>query len=169
MSRYKPHTFQTDIESALETFYADIEGLAEEVREVVDSAPEGLANSPRIETMSETADTLEGIQSTDLPEDVVKKIAALEVALGEAEFTSVSVTHQVRGGKKRGQESRAVRRDNACASGRAVVDSLREWAEADTDDSDEHQEAREEASTFADELEAQIDEAEGCEFPGMRG
>lgn len=167
MARYKSDTVTTMIHAAIETFYGDLQGLAEEIRESLDSVPEPLQGTDRNTTMGNTADVLEGLEDPGAPDEFPND--------------TISVDIMVRGGKKRGSESRAVRRDNAVAHANAALDALRGWIENQEieENPEDNEEEREERAALAEivegvedycnTLEEHIGEAEECEFPGMRG
>lgn len=111
MSRYRPETAKSSALSAIENMFSMAEDLASEAREVCDSIPESLQSGGRGEAFGCTADVLEGLRAPDAPENCP-----------DPECT---VTEMVRGGKKRGQESRAIRASNAAAHGRAGADAIR--------------------------------------------
>jgi hypothetical protein len=169
---YKQEIIKTTAENAISSFYSEIEELAGEVREVVDNAPEGLAESSRIQTMGEAADTLEECQEPDAPK-----------GLWDAFSTEISVSLQVRGGKKRGSESRAVRCSNAASQAQSAIEAVRGWCDEKEEALQEEQEKAalaveyveslesliNEARTYCDEIEEHVGNAEGAEFPGMMG
>ena len=135
----KTQSHNTTIEDAISTAFSIIEDLANEVREVVDNAADtNFASTQRIQTLEETADTLE---NTDEP-TVPPGLHALEVTV---------VTFVKR------RQSRADRRDEACAYLAAVIELLQERE----DDA--------EAEELAGELENIQGEWDGAEFPGMYG
>ena len=181
--KYKSHLLNIPIDSAISDFYSELEELAGECREVVDGAEGGRAETQRIQTLGDTADTLEQVSTPDEP-DYPKEVAEIKV-----EFY-----HQVPRSKRQ-QCSRAVRRDNASAGASAAINELREWCDTQEEALDEGRkndegnpedasegaialvtrmrEEREaliqEIRDYCDEVEAHISEAEGAEFPGMMG
>lgn len=146
MSRYQLKTIELFALDAIDIFYADIEELANEARDIVDNAPGSLQDSPRNQTLAETADTLEGLVSSKEDAPAIENAPKAKIGIS------------VLGGKKAGGESRAVRLANACSHASAGVEALRELEEGNED-----------LSTWLDTVEEHISEAEGCEFPGMFG
>ena len=177
MARLKYKSFNGSFETALSTL-SELESLAEECREIVDNASEGLKNTQRIQTFEQTADTLEGIDvNVDIPDSLTDEV----VDWSEGEQT-----------RKGRSLSRADRRDNAIAGAQAVAERCREienedepeleerredetdegWSERESMWNAEHDEwetRKDDACTLADTLEELIGEVEGCEFPGMYG
>jgi len=119
--------------------FGELQELADECREVVDNAPEGLNATPRIETLDETASTLEGLDAPDIP----------------AELAEIKITLP----KQRKPRSRRDRRDNALGTLTVCIEAL--------DAVEENDPRRKEAADLRDELESASSEAEQCEFPGM--
>lgn len=164
MSRYKLETIKTSVPNAIDIFYADTESLAEELREIVDNAEGGLAETPRIQTLGETADILEGIdgckpelsmEAEELLRDVVATVGVM-----------------MRGGRKRGAESRATRASNIANFGRAAAEEMRGVVEKLREDEAEAEKLGDELQELeeaADALDEAADEVESAEFPGMFG
>lgn len=159
MGSYKNVTTETNV-SSVEDACSALEELASECREIVDNAEGGLAETARIQTFGETADTLEGISTPDIPECVAD--------------LPMTVVTQASTRKGRG-ESRNVRCANEVAVLSAARDAVDEWINTRTGeiedaggtvDDDEDVQA---AVEFVGELENIIGDAEGCEFPGMFG
>lgn len=142
---YKMVTCSNSVRSLIADGVSQLEELASECREMVDNASEGLAETQRIQTFGETADALEGISEPDMPDE-------LDTVLD----TVVAFSESVPTRKGRGT-SRSVQRDNAVSMLSAAVEALQ-----DVDDN-------EAADELATEVQNIIDEAEGCEFPGMYG
>ncbi len=183
MSRYKNEIVRVSVLDALSNFYSELSELRDECQEVVDNAPESLQSSPRIETMQETTYAL------DLEE---KMVEGEGIRIVET-MDPVEVCLSVRGGRKRGQESRAVRCGNAVAYGRAFVDAVIELVERESEEieqgradgnpedlsegalalafsmQDERLGALEKLEHLCEEIEEDIDAAGGAEFPGMMG
>jgi hypothetical protein len=134
----------TTVAEAIAGACEELNELAQEVREVVDSAPEGLNQSGRIQALDETASTLENL---DLEPDV-------PLALGE-----LKVTYEVTPPSK--LRSRAARAAEAIFLLRECITVL----EAIPDTDDNHKAAKE----LVAELDNIAYEAESCEFPGMYG
>lgn len=159
--------------------YTDVQELRDEVREVVENAGENLSQTQRIQTLSETADTLDG--SADDEPTVPEGLENLKI--------SYSTFHAY--GRK--GDSRATRMMNAVALMDGVIDALNEFiedADAPIDnlvpegldgafmaiseeqlaESDKRAEAlKNEAETLRDEIENAKGEFEGVEFRGMYG
>ena len=103
----KTKSLNMTLEEAVGSAYSMIEDLANEVREVVDAAADtNFASSQRIQTLEETADTLENASEPTVPDELSK----LEVTVGVM----------------RGVRSRNDRRNEACSYIACVVDVLRE-------------------------------------------
>jgi hypothetical protein len=145
--RSVPH--KSTVGAAADDARSELTTLGEECREIVDNASEGLANTQRIQTLGETADTLEGLNEVDIPEKVQE--------------VEVEWTEQVPYDKRRGP-SRDTRCSNAVQCLQACAEALRTWAEDAPDE-----EAESEAHSTADELDEIAGEAESLEFPGMFG
>jgi hypothetical protein len=125
--------------------------LGNECREIVDNASEGLAQTQRIQTLDEVAGTLENLDTPDLPECV--------------RDLGISYQEQV-WRRKRGGPSRNARRSNETAVLFAVVGALEEWLD---DEANAEHDDRDEVESAKDELQNIAEEADGCEFPGMYG
>jgi hypothetical protein len=161
---YKAIQQETTPLEAVQNFYGDIETLAADVRELVDNAS-GTAteNTGRIQTMSETADLLEGLEMPEAPE-LPEALTGMKIKV----FVSVPKS-------KKSQPSRAVLCENACSYGRAGTEAVLEWCDAEDNrleeaasrDAAQRYEFHELLREWADEVNAHIDEAEGAEFPGM--
>jgi len=174
--KYKTNT--GSFETALAGL-ADLEELASECREIVDNATEGLAQTQRIQTMSETADALENIETAvDIPDSLTDEVVSWTEAYPSRKGRSLS---------------RSNRRNNAIAGAQQVIDACRaisddveepeeptredgeseadydkrhdEWA----DEQQEWQTRHDDAEELADTLEGIVNEVEGLEFPGMYG
>jgi len=133
--------------SSIDDAFSELQSLGEECREVVDNSGDQLANTSRIQTLDETASTLENFSEFDIPECVA------EVAIT---YTELEPTRKGRAA------SRVVRRDNAVAVLRAALDVLEEW-QAEQAAHDDIEEVEELARCVSE----MVDDAEGCEFPGM--
>jgi hypothetical protein len=133
--------------SSIEDATNALEELGGECREVVDNASEGLSQTQRIQTLSETADALDCLQSWDIPEAVRE----LPIEYDESVPT-----------RKRMQPSRSVRCANATSVLQAALEALEAWQA----DNEKHEEI-DEVQQLCSELEELISAAEGCEFPGM--
>lgn len=155
---YKSVSQKMKIADAVSAFYADIEELAMEARDIVENASENLAQTNRIQTFEATADTLEGLQAPDEPE-WPEVLQAMEVTI------SVAVPRA-----KGRATSRSVRCENAASYARAAIDSVREWCdEAEGQAEPPSDDVLTELREWCDEVEGHVDEAEAVEFPGMYG
>jgi N6-adenosine-specific RNA methylase IME4 len=135
-----------DLESALAVAFVQITSVAGECREIVDSAPEGLSESERIQVLGATAETLAQVEQPQV-------IAAL---------ADVDVIYTTTLPKRKDRSvPRATRMLDAMGILVACMDALDKITDRDT----RHVAAR--------DLHADLDriklEAEGCEFPGMYG
>ena len=155
---YKLVEFDDTAIGAIETFYSDIDGLAEEAREVVESAPESLKSAARIQTMSDSADTLERIELPYIPDDAPD--IKIKVKL-----------HRPK--RKADNTSRATRCENAALVADAGISAIEGWIaemkEAEGERSDDERAKIDEWQTFVDAVREHIAETESVEFPGMRG
>lgn len=158
---YKYVTRNMKIEDAVSSFYADIEELASEARDIVENATEALAQTSRIQTFEATADTLENLQASDTPQ-LPEALQTMEITVGLAEPRN-----------RRQSTSRAVRCENAAGYARAVIDAVREWCDEVEAEEDIEKRPGDDVLTelreWTDELEGHVDEAEATEFPGMYG
>jgi len=141
--------------SAIESFYSDIAELAEEAREIVDNAPESLQSSPRIETLSETADTLERIEQRDPPDTAAEQKFKVKLYVPK---------------RKSDRISRAVRLENAAILADQACGMIGSWCDAQADElEDGADDPTEEWRLFIEEVREDIEQAESVEFPGMMG
>lgn len=137
----KMETRTMPIAEAVSYALGEIQSLAEETREVVDGASGTPRESTqRIQTLDETASTLEGLEEPSIDEAII-----MEVTFSEALPRS-----------RRKGLSRASRRDNATSALDAAIQALTDA------DNENYQE-------LIDDLERIKDEADGVEFPGMFG
>lgn len=158
---YKAQQMQGDFNDVSSAF-SDLEGLRDEVREIVDNASDGLRETQRIQTLESTADTLDGVSEPDLP-------SCLE---GHTFGYAIMVNTNPKKGA-----SRSVRCANACAvfsaAAEAARDLLTESQERrDTPDASEDDISADDeggVETFIDECEEVVNECESLEFPGMFG
>ncbi len=147
----------SSIADAISGGYGDLTELRDEVRDIVDNAPEGLADSQRIQTLGETADELDNYADSepDVPSE------------GIYESLKDAPAHWTENRLKSRSRSRATRRDEAVTMLQAAVDGIQQWmddqveAKADADVSD--------AQQLMGDVQEAIDSAEGVEFPGMFG
>jgi len=149
--RLKSTRYSTTVESLVDEAYAEIECLAEEMRERFDNMPENLQGGDIGCRVEEAADALEGIDRVDYPDDL-------------SEITTVFYPTL-------NCDSRADRAAEAASQLRHAVDVLREWQDEQTvkanEDGSEEEVDPAIAAEFADELENHADELEGVDFPGM--
>ena len=163
---YKHQLIHCGVIACVEHFYSEIEELASECREVVDNATGGLAETQRVQTLGETADTLENIQNN---EDISSLLSDKECE----ELIQVGIMIKVK--SKRTPPSRDVRASNAISHATAAVEWLTAWYEnleeqyPDEDDESELKASIEAVKEFVSTLEDHISEVEGAEFPGMFG
>jgi len=136
------------LQGAIEDGYSRLAELRDECQEIVDNASDGLRETQRIQTLDETANTL---SETDSEIDVPETIAELIVNYTEDRRKSKS-------------HSRATRCSEATELLSAAKSVAEEWLleNEGTNEGDEVQ-------SFIDELDEMINNAEGCEFPGMYG
>lgn len=145
--------------SLVEDAYSVIEDLAGEAREIVDGASNtGLENTQRIQTFSETADTLEDLSIPDLPD-----------VFDEVEVVRLPTISNATG--------RAHRMGEALSDMQLACDEVEKWledkkqsGEAATEDEDEKEELDEsEIESAIKDIRDAVNAAEGVEFPGMYG
>ena len=142
MEKIKSKTEKTTIADVISQAYGELEALAQEAREIVDNATEGLQQTQRIQTFESTADELESISEATVPEAVA----------------SIEIEYPVWQNARKGRGlSRADRCSWACALLDCVVDALSEKGDI------------EEIAEFTDTLESDKSSVEGGEFPGMYG
>lgn len=136
------------LEDVVGMAFQDIEELASEIRDTVDNATEAQAATQRMQTLGETADTLENW--TDPPEipNIGKE---LPVTYPEHEVRELN--------------TRAKRRDAAVEKLDACVQAIHEWLEVH----DEFKEKEEysDMDSLADNLEGAKGEWEYVDFPGF--
>ena len=120
MSSYKPNPCKTTVSEAIEDAYSILYDLHDQAQEIVDNAPGGLSETQRVQTFSETADALDGADSSpDVPADVAE--------------LSVEYIEMVKKSKRQGP-SRATQCSNACSALAACVESLDVWLELHSED-----------------------------------
>lgn len=149
--RLKSVRYSTSVESLVDEAYAEIECLAEEMRERFDNMPENLQGGDVGGRVEEAADTLEGIDRVDYPDGLSEIITVFYPTLN--------------------CDSRSSRAVEAASKLRHAVDALREWQDEKTVEANEDGTEEEVdptlATEFADELENHAEEIEFVEFPGM--
>jgi len=171
----------SDVESAISTAQSIFEELRDEIQEVVDNAEGGLAETQRIQTLGETAETLGEIvdDSIDLPEPPLNEN---DLFMGNASWTE----------NQRKGISRSDRRDNGVNILDAVFSEIEAAIEradtrledlADEEKDEEDEKKKEKLETLKDEIESyksdlesaleQVgtwqDHAQSVEFPGRGG
>lgn len=144
----------------IQSAYSDIEDLANEAREIVDNLEAGnLGHTERCQVLTETASTLEDIQSVDLPTELE------EVSVVRLPSTSKST-------------SRAHRLHEALYDLTVACDAIEAWMEARTEidplpeseeEENEQADIKENIEIALSEIRDHIRDAEGAEFPGMYG
>jgi Protein of unknown function (DUF3102) len=127
------------IGEAVDEAFTEFEELGLEMRDWADNTPESLQQTEKYETISNTAETLEGIERPDVLETL--------------DNITITITDPPR--RRRGY-SRAARFEQACAVLETCISTLKQ-AEG------------EEAAELASSLQDSLNEAEGVEFPGMCG
>jgi hypothetical protein len=144
----KYEEIKSTIADAVSSAIGELTALAEEVREVVDNASGGLENTPRIQTLDETATALEEIEDIEIDE----RIGKLEISY-----------NQEKSNRKGRGLSRASRRDNAVQIFDAVLEKLGELEPQESNDNEP------DYTSLINDLEVIKENAEGVEFPGMFG
>jgi len=148
MARQKMRHVECTLEVAVKSGLDELTALAEEIREVVDSAEGGRAQTQRIQTLDETASTLEEINEPTIE--------------GEIAQINVVYVENIPSGRK--GLSRRVRCDNALNALDAAIQAIQEKA-----DELEEGDQKKELEGLVNELEDIKGNAEACEFPGMFG
>jgi len=152
MARHKMRHVECTLEEAVKSGLDELTALAEEIREVVDNAEGGRAETQRIQTLGETANTLEQISEPTI----------------DGEIAQIKVTYAESIPSGRRGLSRRTRCDNAISALDAAIEELAmrvdEWDE-------QHKETKEDNpyKILVEELEDIKGNAEECEFPGMFG
>lgn len=153
MAKRKYKECKSTIADAISYAHSELASLAEECREVVDNASgTNRENTQRIQTLGETADTLEGIDEPDVDDTI-----------GKFEVTY----HEQLARSRRHGLSRGDRRDNAVQALDASIQVLQEKMEDEEKKKDD--EEGPDYQTLIDDLERMKDDAESVEFPGMYG
>jgi|SRR5262245_47261365 len=149
MARNKYNQVKGTIADALSAAYSGWNDLAEEVREVVDNASgTNRENTQRIQTLDETASTLEEISEPDVSEEI-----------GKLEF----IYRDMVMGRKTSRRDR-------CDNSVSIVESVIQELQTISDDWDEqHKDEDNPYTDLINELEEAKGSAENCEFPGMYG
>ncbi len=156
--QYKMAIQSMTIEDALSNGFGELQSLRDEVREIVDNANDSLSQTARIQTLSETADTLDNVADNepDLP----------------SEFNLTLSVGQLAHKRKNVSASRSIRRDNAVSCLAAVVavcdDHLKTF-DSEKERSESDQSAYDMVETLRDNIQEVIDEVDELKFPGMFG
>jgi ABC-type transporter Mla subunit MlaD len=163
MARYITKENPSTISAAVADGMSELQSLRDEVREVADNASgTALENTQRIQTLSETADTLDSY--VDDEPDAPAFLADLP--------TKYTTTHNARKGRG---DSRATRHDNAINALRAAADEVASWLEdvegnTEGKTEEEREEMKDAAETYKDAIEEVVDNLDGAvEYPGMFG
>jgi len=139
------------VESLIDDAKSEIEMLAEEMREWFDNLTEGLQQTDKAQTIEQTADTLEGIYLSDIPEGL----------------DGVKVVYL----PAKNANSREARASEASSMLHLAAGTIQEYSaevrEGESNPEDTSQ--QDEWEEFAGELESAADEVDCCEFPGMYG
>jgi len=147
---------ESTIAGAWEDGKSIIETLAESMREWADNMEEKFSQTQKYETVSTTADTLENIDVT-IPDEFEGEENKKFIFKYQTFYLSPS---------KQRHRSRA----NQCADACEIWIALITYLDQIADDEKEYtKEERDAASQMSSDVQNAIDEAEGCEFPGMYG
>lgn len=178
MGSYKNENRKGSLADLVSNGFSELQSLAEECREIVDNASEGLQQTQRIQTFESTADALESLSEPDVPD------ACSDI---EVEYTEMVQKRKGRGTSRSTRCSNAVSMLSGCVSAleQHISDlndkknEIEEMNEAEIkkqkDDNPDFKDAEEidndisEAESLKDELDSAVSEAENCEFPGMYG
>lgn len=180
---YKNEYVENTAVALIKMFFDRAEELRDECQEVVVNAPDGLRSSSRIEALEEASNTLWEVVDGDLYGDEVG-------LMGEIDGIEAHCVVSLKTGKRRGQESRAIRMANGVSMGTAGVVALRAWSEDErkaldvtgnpdnlsdgalrlaADMREERRKALDELDYWLEVVEGHIGSAEGVEFPGWGG
>jgi hypothetical protein len=141
--------FTTTLDNLISDAFGELESLRDELQEWYDGMPENFQNGDKGENLQSSIDTLDSLESPDVPEYVTN----LEVIYIPAEKL----------------DSRADRRDDAAArldTAVSVLNDAMDDVDAEVKYTDDQ---KDEMQELADDLERAKDEAEGVEFPTMYG
>lgn len=150
----KPSTLiKSGLAAVLGDALSEIVSLAEECREIVDNASEGLSQTQRIQTLDETASVLEGLSEPDVPEGV-----------------EIDVTYEPFRPRRR-PYSRAARCGQACYMLGQCIDALEQLIEnkKHAEGGDGKDDEILSVENLKDEIESVKSDAESVDFPGMYG
>jgi hypothetical protein len=129
----------TEVGGALQLAFETLQELASECREVVESTPENLQQTERIQALENSVDQLEDLTAPEVPDA----------------FGKVPTTYSL---PKRRYKSREARASDITTILEACTHTLES-----VPDGDEHRAA---AQALAGELQTAIDTIQSCEFPG---
>jgi len=150
MAKIKFTRVKSTVADAVGEAWAELESLKDEFREMHDNCNEGLQQTQKMQTVDETASTLENMSEPEVPDWLCP--------------TEVTIQRWANARKGRGL-SRADRCGQACDIIDSVVTELESEAKVDGVDQDK----KEAVEALRDALEEIRNEAEGLEFPGMYG
>jgi len=162
---YKPQTIKSTVEDALSA-YSDFDDLTSEMGDWRDKmSGTNLENSDKYYRVEEAANALETINS-ELESSVSDLIENLP---DEIRDKSMEYIIWVPPSKKQ-SPSRSYRCDNACSAIRSGLDVIILWIE-ETKKLKEIPEGidLDEIEGYISDIESQLDEADGVDFPGMFG
>ena len=153
MAKAKFQDRELTIADAVSEAMGEIQSLAEEMREAFDNTPESLQNDGVGAARGEAADNLENISEPDVPNEL------------QDEAFKVKWKVKILSPSAQRRKSRSDRRYEAVETLNQVVHTLEEIQ----DDEKLSDEVKNAATSFIDEVQKVIDEAEAVEFPGMYG
>ena len=147
----KTETHKTTIGAAIVEAFAEIQGLAEEVRWIVDNASDGFRETERIQTLETTADMLENLE---------EPVVADSLAVLPVSYTLSLPNRKDRALSRCARMANAITVLDACT---ITIDNSTFGVAAESDS------MRKAATELVDVLTAMGEEAQSCEFPGMFG
>lgn len=149
MAKLKTTDREATLAEVTSLAYGELAALAEECREIVDNASEGLSQTQRIQTLDETAGTLE--QHADEPEP-------------PTDLAPIKLQYQDWANSRRGRGlSRADRCAWACQLLEIVFSAVdEEIPDADSDKKDDFE-------AYRDAIDETKSDCDSLEFPGMFG
>ena len=156
-------TTSTLIADGISQAFSEIEELGSSMREWFDNCNENLQQSDKMQTVEQTADTLEGLSEPDLPDWLTPEQSDEGPRFDHVEANITPLAYSRR--------SRATRCSDTASLLQNIVDRLNEIEEEEEakKEKDKNQDKIDEIGSLRDELENAISELEGCEFPGMYG
>ncbi len=140
--RGKPQKFEESLEEAISSAVNHLSELGGECEEVVSDAPPGISETQRIQTLSDTADTLTGLSEPEVP----------------PALADIKISYTITG------KQNLSRWEQACVA-TSILDACTEALDVIPETDERYQVAQ----TLSGELQGINDEVEGCEFPGMYG